>query len=328
VFDPNTMAELMGQMLKDTGRCRILLEHRCIQAEMDGKRVSAILVQKPDGTVLRISARVFIDSTGGAHLCRLAGCETMLGAESRSRFGEPSAPEEADRTLNAITLCYRIRPSEDPTPAAVPQRPLKRCSAHVSGVPGGDLIINALAMAPGTALLDQGYEKTMEQCREKVQRHWHRLQQYPTFAGYEFDSYAPFLGIRESYRVVTDYVLTEHDLRATVTGQKHPDMIAVADHSMDVHGEGGKSVHGALTGPYGIPYRCLVPKDTENLLVACRGAGFSHVAASSCRLNRTMLAIGHAAGMGAAQTVQENISVRQVDVEKIQGELKLPFPSR
>ena len=52
--------------------------------------------------------------------------------------------------------------------------------------------------------------------------------------------------------------------------------------------------------PYGVPFRCLIPRGIGNLLVACRGAGFSALAASSCRLTRTMMQLGQAAGAAAA----------------------------
>ena len=325
VFDPNTMADLMDRMLAETGRCRVMLEHRCFDVEMNGERMVAVSVKAVDGTVRRICARVFVDSTGGVYLCRKAGCETMLGPDPKLRFDEPFAMETPDETLNAITLCYRIRKSDTPARAMAPKIPTKRCGAHISAVPGGDLILNPLAMIPGRALIDLGYDETMSRCQEIVKAHWHCMQRYPTFSNYEFDSHAPMLGIRESYRVVTDYVLTQHDLVATLKGQTHPDIIAVADHAMDVHGAGGRRVHGALKGPYGVPYRCLLPKRTTNLLVACRGAGFSQIAASSCRLNRTMTALGHAAGLAAAQAVQEDVCVRDVDVNAIQSELDLPL---
>lgn len=326
VFDPNTMSQLMAQMLKETGRCRVLLENRCFEVEKEGEQVTAVLTRATDGTVRRITASVFIDSTGGVYLCRKAGCEIMLGPDPKSRFNEPFAPEKPDKTLNAITLCYRIRKSDKPAKAAKPKSTVKRCGAHISAVPGGDLILNPLAMMPGTALIDLGYEETMSRCQEIVKSHWHCMQRYPTFSKYEFDSHAPMLGIRESYRVVTDYVLTQHDLAATLKNQTHSDIIAVADHAMDVHGTGGRRVHGELKGPYGIPYRCLLPKGTTNLMVACRGAGFSQIAASSCRLNRTMTALGHAAGLAAAQAVRQEIPVREVDVKTMQRELDLPLP--
>jgi hypothetical protein len=124
--------------------------------------------------------------------------------------------------------------------------------------------------------------------------------------------------------VVGEYVLTQHDLLAGLEKQDHPDIIAIADHAMDVHGAGGKHVHGELKGAYGIPYRCLIPKGQTNLLIACRGASFSHIAASSCRLSRTMIALGRAAGVAAAMAATSNASVGKIDVAALRCSLGMP----
>jgi len=316
VFEPQALDKVVSHMLAETGNCRTLLGTTFTHVETDGPRVVAIRARADDGTQYRIWASVFIDATGGVHLCRAAGYETMLGPESKDRFGEPFAPDKRGKTLNAISLCYRIRKSDNPVRQAPPDPPVKSWprSAHVSGLPCGDRIVNPLAMLPGSALVDMGYEQSMAECKRIVQAHWRWLQGYPAFTQYEFHSYAPMLGIRESYRVVGEYVLTQHDLQAGLEGQSHPDIIAVADHSMDVHGQGSRRVHGELDGPYGVPYRCLVPKGSVNLLAACRGASFSHIAASSCRLSRTMIQLGHAAGLAAAMAVAADVPVAQIDV--------------
>ena len=142
---------------------------------------------------------------------------------------------------------------------------------------------------------------------------------YPHFRNYELVSMAPMLGIRESYRMVTDYILTESDIRAGLSGQTHQDMIAIADHPLDIHGGGPALKEGKE--PYGIPYRCLLPKGRKNLLVACRGAGFSHIAASSCRLSRTIMALGHAAGLAAADAVKKDGDVRAIDTAALVQEM-------
>ena len=66
-------------------------------------------------------------------------------------------------------------------------------------------------------------------------------------------------------------------------------VIALADHPLDTHGE--RRVKGAklkeLERPYGISYDCLLPNEYDNLIAASRGASFSYIAASACRLSRT-----------------------------------------
>jgi len=320
LFDPEKLSALVADLLHQTGRCRVMCRTRFVSAETAGPRVVAIRAEAADGTAYRIRAQVFIDSTGDAELCRAAGCETMLGEDPQSRFQEPSAPEKPQLALNGISLCYRLRKADRATPPREPPAavPKLRRTAHVIELPCGDLIVNPLAIMPGTALIEQGRDKVYEACRPIVEAHWHWLHQYATLAPYEFQSFAPMLGVRECYRVVGDYVLTEHDLRAGRAKQQHTDIVALADHAMDVHSYARGSKCTELGGPYGIPYRCLLPRGKDNLLVACRGASFSHLASSSCRLSRTILALGHAAGLAAAQAVQSGVSLRKVDIVAIQ----------
>ncbi|MFM8716542.1 MAG: FAD-dependent oxidoreductase, partial [Spartobacteria bacterium] len=131
---------------------------------------------------------------------------------------------------------------------------------------------------------------------------------------------APALGVRETARLVGEHILTDHDFLAGFSRQTDPDLIAPADHSMDRHGEGGGCVE--LREPYGVPYRCLLPKGIDNLLVACRGASFSSIAASSCRLSRTMMALGHAAGVACAIAKEKALPLRDVPAGELRETLR------
>lgn len=324
VYNPDALAKIAQDLLDETNSCRTLLKTTFTAAEIQKGRVTRIHARSEDGREIRIRAKVFVDCTGSAHLCHAAGCELMLGPDLKSRFGEPSAPEKAELVLNGIALCYRIRKSAKPLRQAPPETPVKRWprSAHVSQIPGGDLIVNPLALLPGRTLIDVGYAKTMALAKPIAAAHWRWLQTYETFAGYEFHSFAPMLGIRESHRVLGEYVLTQQDVVGGLGKQKHTDLIALADHALDIHG--AKGMLAEVRQPYGIPYRCLIPKGRLNLLVAGRCAGFSHIAASSCRLSRTMLALGRAAGQAAAMAAANDVPVAKVDVAKLKKQLGDP----
>jgi len=324
VMRPEALAAAMKSLLESAG-VSILLETTFGRAAVSDETVREIVCQTKDGDEMTIRADVFIDSTGGAHLCRAAGCETMVGVESRGRFDEPSAPEKANEFLNAISLCYRIRKSENlslPSVSTESEDGIVK-TAFVFGVDETELTVNPLPLVSGATLLEKGYEETMEIARRRALAHWNWLRQYPRFRGYELTDFAPMLGIRESYRVVTDCILTEHDVRTGLQEQSHRDIVAIADHALDIHGGGRGPTE--LEQPYGIPYRCLIPTGKRNLLVACRGAGFSHIAASSCRLSRTIMALGHAAGLAAAEASRDGKDVREVDVPGLVSAMDMPF---
>jgi len=324
-FETWPLNEVARAMLAETGRARMLLNTTFIETEFDAdvpavRRIKAV---STEGLVVWIQADVFIDCTGSGFLCQAVGCEAMLGAEARSRFDEPSAPDKAKDTLNAMELFYRIRPSSSPVRQKMPEDTKPRRGGYAFLLPSGDRMVNSCGgLAAGWELMELGYEGAIAELKKRVRAHWHWLQE-EKFPEFEFDSYAPMLAIRESQRIVGEYVLTEHDVTAGLAKQQHPDIIAIADHPLDVHGGGGGLQ--PVPGAYGIPYRCLVPKGGwRNLLIACRGASFSHIAASSCRLSRTMMALGHAAGLAGAQAALRTVPVAGVDVSEIQAALGMP----
>ena len=127
-----------------------------------------------------------------------------------------------------------------------------------------------------------------------------------------------FSEVRETFRVCCEYMLNENDLLQGISKQSHQDIVALSDHMLDSHGAAGRKC-GELHEPYGIPYRCLIPKGFSNLLVAGRIAGFSSIAASSCRLSRTMMQLGQAAGTAAMLALNKSCNFRNIDYVKFTG---------
>jgi len=287
----------------------------------DGALRAALVVSR--GRRLRVEAPVFIDCTGDGSLCALAGCEVMLGADPGRAFGEPSAPQEPALRFNGLTHMYRIRDTgreQPPPPRPTLERPCPYPAARYP-MPNGDLMINAVDMlnADVLSVLDSGRVRRLSE--QLVLDHFAQLVEREGLASWALVGMAPEIGVRESRRIVGEYVLREQDCLAGMRAQDHPDPIAITDHSIDVHG-----AHGGLrelpNGAYGVPFRCLLPEATTNLLVACRAASFSQIAASSCRLQRAMITLGQAAGNAAAMAVGDRAPLRALDVSALQAALR------
>ncbi len=337
-FEPRALVLAANALLAATGRCRVLAGTTFYKARVEGDRVAAIEAWF-HGKRLVVEADLFIDCTADGDLCADAGCAFHLGEDPKSRYDEPSAPEKADEAaLNACTLVYRI------TDTGVKQKPhlppgvkpgLCPRPVHIVVMPNGDHLLNAVGMIDGNALLHLDYSRLMAEAHRRVAEHFHWLQTLDPKAGghwtrfvrdtgygtWTISGIAPRLGVRETRRILGDAVLTEHDCQAGLRGQKHPDLIAITDHAVDIHGRKGR-LYEVPNGPYGISYRCLLPKGVANLMIASRAASFSHVAASSCRLSRTMMTLGQAAGAAAALCVKHGTPPRQVDIKELQTSLK------
>lgn len=324
-FEPEAMAATMQAMLEETKHCRILFNAEFKSANADDLHVFS--VRLADGRL--IEADYFVDATGDGLLCLAAGCEQMKGQEARDTFGEPDAPTNATARINGVTLIYRVARTPEPHVESLPQGISDRCwwaksfpVAVFTQYPNGDFNVNMLPTMDGAEFMRLGYRDAMAECRKRTLAHWHDLQtRFEEFRGYHLVWTAPALGIRESRRIVGEYVLTEHDLLAGLSGQKHADIIAIADHAMDTHGSHNRGI-GELKEPYGVPYRCLIPKGRRNLLIACRAASFSSLAASSCRLSRTMMQLGQAAGTAVALAKKLEVELPDVPPDKLRETLR------
>jgi hypothetical protein len=144
------------------------------------------------------------------------------------------------------------------------------------------------------------------------------------------------LYVRDGRRMLGAYVLTEHDL---LDARPQLDAVALGSYNIDlreiertwrylpeyerqaaVFNEGYLSV---AVPPYPIPYRSLTPRreDCERLLVpVCLSA--SHVAFGSVRMEPTLMLLGHAAGIAAADAARRGVAVQDVDVQRLQVRLR------
>ncbi len=322
-YEPGALALTAATMLEEApGPPLLLLGTVLTQVDVQGGRVRAVLVASRAESV-RIEARIFIDCTGDGSLCALAGCGVMLGADPRGAFDEPSAPDEPELHFNSLTHMYRIRDTgEDQPPPPRPrlERPCPFPAARYP-MPNGDIMVNAVDMlnADVLSVLDTGRIRRLSE--KLVLDHFAQMSERGGFKSWVLAEMAPEVGVRESRRIVGEYVLREQDCLAGMHEQDHPDMVAITDHSLDVHG-----AHGGLRevpkGAYGVPFRCLLPKGTTNLMIACRAASFSQIAASSCRLQRAMITLGQAAGNAAAMAVQGETPLRSLDVAALQTALR------
>ena len=130
------------------------------------------------------------------------------------------------------------------------------------------------------------------------------------------------IGIRESRKIEGEYTLTEADLKSLA---RFPDAIAAANYDIDIHNPEGTGTTHYYFGKgqwYEIPYRCLIPKHMDNLLVAGRCISSTHEAQASYRIMPFCAELGQAAGTAAAVAVKDKTSVRNVDVQQVQSILR------
>jgi hypothetical protein len=139
---------------------------------------------------------------------------------------------------------------------------------------------------------------------------------------------APVLGIRETRRIVCDYTMSVDDYFGCADFE---DEIGRYNYAIDIHASeaGGETKYGHLYSQgypagksYGISYRCLLPKKTENVLVCGRCIGAEREMMGSLRVMPACFITGMAAGCAAAIACAEDKAPRDIDTGVLQKKLR------
>ncbi len=129
-------------------------------------------------------------------------------------------------------------------------------------------------------------------------------------------------GVRETRRVIGDYIITAEEMAA---GCRFDDVIVHrAEFIVDIHnpeGSGQAEEHIQYCDPYDLPYRCFTPKGIENLYTAGRCISGTHRAHASYRVMSICMAMGEAVGVAAAMCSEKGCTPRALDVKELQNRL-------
>jgi hypothetical protein len=140
----------------------------------------------------------------------------------------------------------------------------------------------------------------------------------PGFAGSRLQEIAPMLGVRESRRIMGDYVLNAEDL---ITGRVFDDAVSMGGYHIDIHRPAGTWVDSHNVRAYTIPLRSLIARDVDGLMMAGKCISATHEAIASTRVIPICMGQGQAAGTAAALSVRSGRSVRQLPIAQLQDAL-------
>ncbi|MEQ8786340.1 MAG: FAD-dependent oxidoreductase [Pirellulaceae bacterium] len=156
------------------------------------------------------------------------------------------------------------------------------------------------------------------------------------------NAHFPFqLYVREGRRLAGEFTLTEHDVtrqpdagfnHQREAGAAHPDTVAIGEFPIDsfpcrkrqpgdrIVLEGYLGMLDHITRPYEIPYRIMIPRTVDGLIVPV-AASTSHVAFSSIRMEPTWMALGQAAGVAAHLAIRDRVPPRKAPIAELQRQL-------
>ena len=131
------------------------------------------------------------------------------------------------------------------------------------------------------------------------------------------------VGVRETRKIIGEYTLTEEDC---IKGRSFHDTIALSGYGWDLPDPLRPSFQPfsniSLDKPFvEIPYRCLIPRSSENLIVAGRCISAEEQALGPVRVMPACFAMGQAAGTAAAICIEDSCIPLNVQTEKLRKRL-------
>ena len=326
-FDFEILKRVLEQMLDEAG-VEVLYYTWIADCVREGDRVRGVVLESKSGREA-VLARVVIDATGDGDVAARAGCAY--------EFGRPG-----DGLLQPLTLMFEVRGIGDyemglskelfDTMARVIAEhglPHKLPFARGNYAP---YIINT--PAPGSAVVQATHVyrvntldvAQLTRATIEARRQAHELTEIfrhiKGLEGIVLSATAPAVGVREGRRILGRYYLDFEDIAA---GRAFDDAVAFCGFPVDIHepapGAGVPHRGEAKIRPYEIPYRCLLPRDVEGLLLAGRLISGSVEAHASYRVTGTTMATGQAAGLAAAWSVAGNMPLHQVPGAELKAAL-------
>ena len=337
-FEPEGLKIIIDEMLTEAG-VKILYHTDFIHPVLDNNTISGILVSSKRGLEI-IKATVVIDCTGDGDVAYRSGVPYEMGNQELNLI-QPATmffhisnvdPDSVEADIQANihnfyrkdgfnyrSFHWRVTQARENG-----DWDLNRVSIGMFRMPKPDEWCVNTSRIMGVNSTDNESLTNAELIgRQQVYKILHFLQKYvPGCENARIKSIASHIGIRESRHIQGDYRLTAEDL---LNSKVPEDSILLAANSVDVHGRFGptSNEYVPIKGKYyGVPYRCLIPKGIEQLLIAGRCVSADSTAAGAIRVMPPCMGMGEAAGVAAALSVKEGITVRRIDVQNLRKVLK------
>lgn len=323
-FDNEYLKLVLNRMAIDAG-VELLYNATVVSAERVGNSIKSVTVCGK-GQTLVLEADYFIDATGDANLIAMTGFPFRLGREK-------------DNLCQPMTLCFRVAGVDTKEfwqlkkDGSIDKLYKEYKAKGKIRNPREDVLVfhmltngmlhfntTRIVRLNPTDLFD--VTKAEIEAREQVYEMLDFLKSnFECFKNAQVASTAVEIGTRESRMIDGEYTIRGEELKDC---PKYEDSVAVGNYDIDIHnpeGSGTSHYYFPAGQYYEIPYRALIPKNAENLLVAGRCISADHEAQASIRIMPIVCTLGQAAGTAVAVAKADGTDVRSVNIKKLQKAL-------
>ncbi len=319
-YSPWGLKLLLDELVRGESRLTVYLHATFLHATVADREIRAVTVQTRSGR-FALSARHYVDASGDAVLARAAGVQTRRGETIQypsmmfyMQNVDLGAALGDFGKLNALIEEHFQREG------------LPRKSGNI--IPTGrkgEVLVAMSRVSIGEHPVDaaDADELTLGEMvgREQAARLADFLVRYmPGFSEAFLSDTAPRLGVRETRKIVGRYRLEEDDV---LGGRKFDDGICRSAWPVELHAAGGETVWKFLDQGlyYTVPYRCLLPHEIDNLVVAGRCISAKREAFASVRVIGPCMGEGQAAAAASKVATSSNVLLPSIDIDALRAQL-------
>lgn len=285
---PETL-KWMGLKMLEEASARMLFHSWCVGCVVQNGRIDSVIIESKAGRQA-IKAKIVVDCTGDADVAAFSGAPYTKGDDDGKMIG--------------VTMMFMMSSlNEEKFKSGKPLTdPPRRMGRRITSIYPGHLNVwgGKIDAIDGTDPRD--LTRAENELRKQVFEwaFWAK-KDMPGCEDAYISMTSPQLGVRETRLIMGEYRLSKADWDARTM---FPDHIGFAYESKS------------------IPYRSILPKKVENLLVGGRCVSFERDILDPMRLIPPCMVTGYAAGMAAALSVQNSTTPRELDIAKLQSALR------
>ncbi|WP_299025943.1 FAD-dependent oxidoreductase [uncultured Thermanaerothrix sp.] len=312
-YNPEIL-KIIWETLAIQARVKILFHALAVEVSVNQQRIETVIVATKSG-VFRIRPCVIVDASGDADIAALAGVPYESAAH-----GPVQALTTTFRLLNVdIQRATQVSKKElhERMAQAIAEGaydlPRREGSVHITPLPGVMATNMTRVVEVDPTDIEQLSHAEIEGRRQALEYFRFLRERVPGYEHAHLAGLSIQIGVRESRRIFGQYRLTREDV---LTARKFEDAIAQCGAPIEEHHAGKDTRWEYLPEgeTYHIPYRCLLPRNCEGLIVAGRCLSADHDAHASVRSMGQCMAMGQAAGIAAAWAAQHNTSPTEVPI--------------
>lgn len=317
-FNPEYFKLVLDEMVQESG-ADILFHTTLSRVNTDNRKITSVFFSTKGGE-MEVCADYFVDATGDGDLFAFAGCDFQLGREK-------------DGLCQPMTICFRMNNVDDKLfneEIESIQNLYKEWQQQGKILNPRENILYFRELGEGvvhfntTRVIKHDPTNPFDLSNAEIigRKQIFELVEFlkkhtKAFAKSELLSVAAEIGVRESRKLKGEHILTAEELKNCTVFE---DSIACGNYEIDIHNpEGtGTNLYYFKSGEYyTIPYRSIVPKEYDNLLVAGRCISATHEAQAAVRIMPICACVGQAAGLASAIAYKDSCAVKVVDIDKL-----------